>query len=98
MNAELSYTLSGNGTDTITVTLLNFTDQLYGFEHEYLVLTFIDRYTTVDTTNSLEMVNTQFSFTLDGREKASNASNVESLGTVTFFLVCACGILLICVG
>ena len=56
---------------------------------EYIVLTFINRFTTVDTNFGLEMINTQFTFYLDGKEVSSNASTLESLGTATFYIFLA---------
>jgi hypothetical protein len=65
---------------------------------EYIVLTFINRFTTVDTNFGLEMINTQFTFYLDGKEVSSNASTLESLGTATFYIFLACAGLMLTAG
>lgn len=41
---------------------------------EHIVLTFIDRTHCVDSTYGFVMVNTQFTFVLDGKEVSANAS------------------------
>jgi len=74
---------------------INYDQQLYGFKMEYIVLTFIDRFTTTDITNNLEMVNTQFTFELEGKEVDSNASILATLGMVTFFLFIIVAVLFI---
>ena len=53
---------------------------------ENIVLTFIDRTHCIDSTFSFPMVNSQFTFVLDGKEVSSNASIWETLGLVMFFL------------
>lgn len=93
----VTYSVSGNGTNTIVLDV-TYNNQLFGFDMEYFVLTFIDRYTTVDTTYSLEMINTQFTFTLQGKEKDSNASEFETMGTVALYIFGAVAVVLIGAG
>ena len=53
---------------------------------ENIVLTFIDRTHCIDSTYSFQMVNSQFTFVLDGKEVSSNANIWETLGLAMLFL------------
>jgi hypothetical protein len=71
-------------TDTVEI-YVTYDRQYYGYDMETIVLTFIDRFTTVDSTYGFEMIDTQYTFVLHGKEVPNN-SNIEMMGTVTFFL------------
>ena len=63
---------------------LTYKEQLFGYDQEYIVLTFTNRFTTVDTTFNLELVDEQSTFYLQGREVNSNKSGLKILGIILF--------------
>lgn len=82
---EFTTYLTQESGDTIQVHV-NYPLQLYGYKMETIVITFVNRETTVDTTYGLEMVNTQFTFVLDGKEVDSHLPELETAGLVTWFI------------
>lgn len=77
------------GTNSATINL-TYDQQLFGYNMEYVVLTFIDRFTTVETTYNTEMIDTQFTFYLQGKELDKNAKMVGTMGTLTFIIFLFC--------
>lgn len=91
---DFNYTVTGGGDSSDATIQLEYDQQLFGFNMEYVVLTFIDRFTTVDTTYSLELIDTQYTFYLEGKEISSNASSLEMYGTITLSIFIFCSIIM----
>lgn len=91
-----SLNITINATNTIYIDI-SYKEQYYGYDMEYIVLTFINRWTTIETGNSTEMIDTQFTFTLHGKE-VSNNSLIELMGLVVFILFVLFSIIMLTAG
>lgn len=83
---EFNYTITPPGGTAFVRINTTIENQLFGYNMEYVVLTFIDRKTTVETTYNTEMIDTQFTFYLEGNEVSGNAGTVGMWGTITFLI------------
>lgn len=72
-NVPKASSLKTAASNTVEIEV-TYPKQLYGFDMEHIVLTFIDRTHCVDSTYGFVMINTQFTFVLDGKEVSANAS------------------------
>ena len=80
--SNFTYTVSLNGSSA-TIDL-NYTKQFFGYDMEYIVLTFTNKRTTVDTAFNFEIVDEQQTFFLHGREVDSNKKMLKYLGIIVF--------------
>jgi len=81
---DFNYTVNGGGGSPNATINLEYNHQLFGYNMEYVVLTFVNRFTTVDDTFNFELIDTQYTFHLEGKEVSSNASSLEKWGKYTF--------------
>ena len=83
-NFRNSMNITMNATNTIYIDI-SYGEQYFGYDIEFLVLKFANRMTTIESGNSTEMIDTQFTFTLHGKE-VSNNSLIELMGLIVVIL------------